>query len=92
MKFSGHNITNSDRWQNYQQLELIPDTVSKPDSNRLRFWFGLDLAWQILLSLLADELVEEQQMEYLERCWNLDEFGHKQDNSSFLQRLWKLMN
>jgi hypothetical protein len=83
MKFSGHNISNSDRWQNYQQLELIPDTVSKPDSNRLRFWFGLDLAWQILLSLLADELVEEQQIEYLE---------HKRDNSSSLQKLWKLMN
>jgi hypothetical protein len=93
MKFLRHNITNGDRWQDYKQLELIPDKTLKSNVDRPRFLFGLDLAWQTLLSLLVDELVEEQQVEYLERCWNLDEFGQsKQNNSSFLKRFWMLIN
>ncbi|MGL5805492.1 MAG: hypothetical protein ACRC2R_15660 [Xenococcaceae cyanobacterium] len=93
MKFLRHSIANGNRWQVYKQLELIPDTVLKSSPNKSRFLFGLDIAWQTLLSLLVNELVEEQLVEYLERCWELDESGqNQQNNSSFLQRLWMLMN
>jgi hypothetical protein len=92
MKFLRHNITNGDRWQTYKQLELIPDTVLKSSPNKPRFLFGLGIAWQTLLSLLVDELVEEQQIEYLERCWQLDFGQNKQSNSSFLRKLWMLMD
>jgi hypothetical protein len=93
VKFLSHNLNNSDRWQTYKQLELISDRVSKPQANQPRFLFGLDLAWHTILSLLIAELIEEQQVEYLERCWRLDEVEQNQENNShFWQRLWTLMN
>ena len=93
MKFLRHNTNNSDRHKAYKQLELIPDGVFKPNADKPHFLFCLNLAWHIVLSLLIAELVEEQQVEYLERCWKIDEFKQTpENNSSFLQRLWMLMN
>lgn len=90
MKFFDHCIDNT-HWNVYRQLELIPDTVPDPQADA-GFNFGLDRIWGKLLSLLADELVEEQQVEYLERCFALNESGQGEKSaSSTLQRLWVLM-
>lgn len=84
---------NKFHWQTYKQLELIPDSVPNPNNKVSTFKFGLDIAWKTLISLLADELVdEEQKVEYIERCWKLNEFGKGDNPSSSLQRLWVLMN
>lgn len=85
--------TTNYQWQTYKQLELIPDSVPNPYASGSAFTFGLSLAWRSLLSLLMDELVDEQQVEYIERCWTLNEFGQGDKSpSSPLQRLWVLMN
>ena len=86
------NPTNNAQWQTYKHLELIPDSVPNPDASVSAFTFGLNLAWRSLLSLLMDELVDEQQVEYIERCWALNESGQRANPSSPLQRLWVLMN
>ena len=83
---------NKSGWQTYKQLELISDSVPNP-VKAARFKFGLGRAWQVLISLLVDELVDrEQQVDYLERCWALNEFGQKDNPDNSLQRLWELMN
>lgn len=83
---------NKSEWQTYKQLELISDSVPHP-VKAARFKFGLGRAWQVLICLLIDELVDqEQQVEYIERCWALNEFGQKDNSDNSLQRLWELMN
>ncbi|MBW4464766.1 MAG: hypothetical protein KME07_04910 [Pegethrix bostrychoides GSE-TBD4-15B] len=53
----------------YCELEqLPPSAISNPSS----FNFGLGFAWKLLLQALVEELVEEQQVEYLERCLTAD--------------------
>lgn len=85
--------TNNSHWQTYKQLELIPDSIPNPYARVSTFKFGLNHAWRSLLSLLVDELVTEQQVEYIERCWALNEFGQRDKSASNpLQRLWVLMN
>jgi hypothetical protein len=85
--------TNNSQWQNYKQLELIPDRVPNPYNRTSTFKFGLGFAWRVLISLLVDELVDrEQQIEYIERCWANKEFEQKENSARSLQKLWLLMN
>lgn len=89
--------TSKSQWENYKQLELIPNQVPNPHTKTSTFKFGLGkfglgFAWQVLISLLVDELVDrEQQVEYLERCWANQEFAQTKNTNS-LQKLWLLMN
>lgn len=86
--------TNNYQWQNYKQMELIPDAVPNPSTKASTFKFGLGFAWQLLVSLLVDELVDpEQQVEYLERCWANNALDREDKSPTrSLQRLWVLMN
>lgn len=85
--------TSNSQWQNYKQLELIPNRVPNPHDKASAFTFGLDLAWRVLISLLVDELIDrEQQVEYIERCWANKEFEQQENSTSSLQKLWLLMN
>lgn len=93
MEFLNHSSKKDCQWQAYKQLELIPDSASNPYANSTNFTFGMNKLWRGLLTLLLDELVEEQQVEYLERCWALNKFTQENKSSSdTLQRLWVLMN
>lgn len=93
MEFLNHSSTKDCQWQAYKQLELIPDSASNPYANSTNFTFGMSRLLRGLVRLLLDELVEEQQVEYLERCWALNEYTEKNKSStSTLQRLWVLMN
>ncbi len=90
MTFINRRLTEEQR-KAYKQLELIPEAVCMR-SNVPLWGFGLVPAWKKLLSLLLDELVAEQRVEYLERCFALDEFGHgKQSPDSSLQRFLVLI-
>lgn len=56
------------QWQLYKKLELIPNSVSQPRTKQTILAFPLQLAWKVLIDALANELVYEQQIDYLERC------------------------
>lgn len=90
MKFLHRNTNEASCWQIYKTLELIPDVVENPQANRLKFAFGLGQAWRLLLVALTQELVyNDQQIEYLERCWAVNEL---EASANTLQKLWTLMN
>jgi len=91
MKFATHQPVDDAQWHNYKQLELISESVPNPSTHRNPIRTGLNIAWRSLLALLVDELIEEQQVEYLERCWSLNELGERERSSSSLHRLWALM-
>lgn len=92
-KFLGRNIINESQWEAYKKLELIPDSVANPQANKFSFTFGLNQAWRLLLTALMDELVDDLQVDYLERCWALNNF-ESDDNAGLqtLQRFWTLMS
>lgn len=91
--FSDKNFTSNSQWRTYQQLELIPGTIANPAHQTNPLTSTLNLLWRPLLGLLMDELVEEQQVEYLDRCWSLNKFGEQEQSvSNSLQRFWTLIN
>jgi hypothetical protein len=93
MKYLNHNSTKGSQWDVYKQLELIPESVSQPVERPNHFVSGLNSLWRPLLGVLIDELVEEQRVEYLDRCWSLNEFGKGEKSpSNSLQRFWVLIN
>lgn len=92
MQFLDHNAIDRHQWQRYKQLELISDSVDNADTDRVSFRFGIDRAWRLLITLLLDELVAEQKVEYLDRCWALNDLdAGKRAPSKTLQRLLTLM-
>ncbi len=93
MKFLNHNAIHSHQWQAYKQLELISDSVKNPNIERAPLGLGMERAWRLLISLLLDELVTEQKVEYLDRCWALNDSNEgKRSPSKTLQRLLTLMS
>lgn len=80
-----------DRWQNYKELELVPDRAPAPKA-KLHL-APLVAAWRWLLNSLAREQVYEQRTDYLERCWETD-YSEADISSSQteLSKLWKLMD
>lgn len=93
MKFLNRNITDETRWETYKKLELIPNSVTNPEANKLIFTFGLEQVWRLLIVALTQELVDEQRIEYLERCWALNNFEtDSKTGSNTLHKLWTLMD
>lgn len=93
MKSLNPSLKNSSQWNVYKRLELIPESVSQPADRPSHFISGLNLLWRPLLGLLIEELVEEQRVEYLDRCWSLNEFGKGEKSpTNSLQRFWVLIN
>lgn len=79
----------TDNWHLYQDLELLPASESRSTSVPT---FGLDRLWRGLLGLLADELIEEQRVEYLERCLQHDIAEPKaKEQSSVWKQFLKLI-
>lgn len=93
MKFLHRNITEKTQWENYKELELIPDSIPESQGDKRAFAFGLDRVWKVLIVALTRELVYEQQVEYLQRCWDLNDLEPNTDKKSHTwQQLWILMN
>lgn len=91
MEFLNHNSTKDAQWRAYKQLELVPESLPKHDANNISFKLGLGWLWRGLLSLLMDELIDEQQVDYLERCWALNETRQADNPGNTMKRLWTLM-
>jgi hypothetical protein len=91
MKYLDHQQSEIDRqrWEAYKQLELVSDPIDNSDRHRGGFKFGIDLVWRTLLGLLVDELVTEQQIDYLDRCWGANE--DDRSPSKTLQRFLTLI-
>lgn len=79
-----------DRWEAYKQLELVPDAIDRRSIDRGDFKFGIDRVWRTLIALLVDELVTEQQIDYLDRCWQANE-GDRSPSKT-LQRFLTLIS
>jgi hypothetical protein len=84
------------RWKTYKRLEQLPLDLPNPQTqhtNRLSLrpmQWGTQNLWRTLLDALAAELVLDQQLEFLERCWQQDcEGRHK---PAILRQLWTLMD
>jgi hypothetical protein len=80
------------RWQNYKQLELLPDSAPAPKSRKLNIAYPLVASWRSLLNALAREQVYEQRTDYLERCWSISYSEPYTDRSPSLRKLWNLMD
>lgn len=76
------------RWDTYKRLENLPSDLLEPEAPR--FALGTQYLWRKLLDVLADELVNDQCVELLERCWEKDRFTD--DRAVTLQQLWMLMD
>jgi hypothetical protein len=70
-------------WQRYKELEILPDFIPDPSIEAGTFMYPLREAWRILLNVLADELVYEQQIEFLERCLAQDLLEFYTDKKSW---------
>jgi hypothetical protein len=92
MKYLDHrqNEIDRDRWEAYKELELVTDAIERPDRHRGGFKFGIDRVWRTVIRLLMDELVTEQQIDYLDRCWNADE--KDRSPSKMLQRFLTIIS
>jgi hypothetical protein len=66
-----HDSGSGHQWQSYKQLELLSDLTPAPVPSRVNL--GIPFLWRSLLSILMDELVHEQRVDYLERCWMADQ-------------------
>lgn len=92
MNFATYPLIDDNQWTQYKQLELISNAMPNPAGRRNPLKSSLNVVWRSLLGLLIDELVEEQRVEYLDRCWEMNEFGEGKQASSSLKRLWVLMD
>lgn len=92
MKFVIHKAESEAQWERYRQLELLPESVPNPANASNPLTSSLNPLWRSLLALLIDELVAEQRVEYLDRCWSLNAWGERDQSSPHsLHRLWTLM-
>jgi hypothetical protein len=93
MKFLGRKSTDSSQWEFYKQLEMIPECIPNPLDKANYVGSVLNVCWRPLLGLLIDELIAEQRVDYLERCWLLNEFEvGKKSQSNSLHRFFVLIS
>jgi hypothetical protein len=94
MRFLEHRAASRLQWHAYKQMELIPEPRPNPADQSSPLTSGLNLLWRALLNLLVAELIAEQrEVEYLDRCWLLNESDEQQQSlSNSLQRFWMLIN
>jgi hypothetical protein len=60
------------QWQIYKELELIPESVSKPEANPSLVAKQVDKAVRSLATQLDGKLHHEQQVDHLEYCLTLN--------------------
>lgn len=78
-------------WQLYKELECLPDSILEPTAEPAVLTFPLRTAWKVLMNVLAQELVYEQQIEFLERCLDND-LDKKDSSKNFWGKFWRLID
>lgn len=80
------------QWQDYKELELIPDSAPAPKRSKFNITLPLVASWRSLLNALAREQVYAQSTEYLERCWAMNYTEpYTEQPTKQLQKLWMLL-
>ena len=64
---------NHSQWKIYAELEEIPSAVAPPQADASTLTSALAIAWRSLLNTFCQELLYEQQVDYLERCMALNQ-------------------
>lgn len=77
-------------WQLYKKLEGLPEITPEPIAEP-ELTLPLRQAWKLLLNLLTQELVYEQQIEFLERCLEQDLIKNQRSNN-FWVKFGKLLD
>lgn len=78
-------------WQLYRKLEGLPETMPEPSKEAEVLTLPLRQAWKLLMTLLTQELVYEQQIEFLERCLKHDPINYS-NTRSFWVKFGKLLD
>ncbi len=68
------------RWQNYRNLEMIPNTVRHPGISTSAFATWVQQRLQGFNKSFANHLAPQQQVEHLERCWSKSELEISETN------------
>ncbi|GFE69758.1 hypothetical protein [Chroococcus sp. FPU101] len=77
-------------WQLYKKLEGLPEATPEPVAEP-ELTLPLRQAWKLLIDLLTQELVYEQQIEFLERCLKHD-LMNSNKSSNFWVKFGKLLD
>jgi hypothetical protein len=78
-------------WQLYKKLECLPEGLPEPSAEAEVLTFPLRTAWRVLIDLLAQELIYEQKVEFLERCLEQD-IVNLTASKNFWCNFWKLLD
>lgn len=79
-------------WTLHHGDRLAPECSRKDTVAFHHAHFGIGAVWHLLVKLLVDELVAEQRVEYLHRCWLLSTSQNEGKSLSVtLKRLFTLM-
>jgi hypothetical protein len=73
--------SNISQWKIYAELEEIPSAVKPPQTDSSNLTSALAGAWRSLLTTFCQELLYEQQVDYLERCMTLSQSPHAKSTS-----------
>ncbi len=76
------------KWQIYQELELIPDSIPAPQATEKTLVRPLAEVWRSLINRLTKNLSYQQKIERLEKCLARDCVQHPNG----WQKLWLFLN
>lgn len=81
------------QWQIYQQLELIPDTVSLPSTDKGTSTFYQSKLWRKLVTFCSQHFSDQQKISHLKSCFQLD-YADPQITEKFhlFLTIWRLLN
>ena len=80
------------KWQTYQKLELIADSVSEPHVGKSVIVAKLSEIQQFLTKRSMQKMSYEQQLRHLEQCLELRDTATTGSKSSIWQSLWIFLN
>ncbi len=81
------------QWQIYRQLELIPDGVSLPSSDKGTSTFYKSKLWKKLVTSCSQHLSDQQKISHLKTCFQLDYSDpHITEQFHLFQTIWRFLN
>jgi hypothetical protein len=86
-----YSVNSDALWHAHRQLSASPDSTSRSRAGSSKVSFGVNALKRSFIKLLLNELDSDQQIQYLERCLALDTFHTATKPTSFLSRVWQLL-
>ncbi|MGL4503474.1 MAG: hypothetical protein ACRC78_23865 [Planktothrix sp.] len=81
------------KWEIYQQLELIPDTVLSPGDEKRISKFYRGKIWRSLVNYCTTNLSDKQRFNHLNTCFKID-LGDPEitKKNYFFKTIWLILN